>query len=84
MKFIEQIIDVIYNYCTDFIISLANITGLSYYDINFYIFCIFYPALFIFSILFYSYQKNKRENYPERIGRLDTIVINLLRFISGY
>lgn len=37
----------IYVYCTDFIVNLANITGLSYYEINALIFCLVYP-LFTF------------------------------------
>ncbi len=47
----------IYNYCTDFVINLANITGLSYYEINFIIFIILYPAALIFSFLFFILQK---------------------------
>ena len=47
MEYIEKIGTVIYAYCTDFIINLANISGLSYYEINALIFCFIYP----FSIL---------------------------------
>lgn len=29
-----NLVDFVYNYCTDYIINLANLTGLSYYEIN--------------------------------------------------
>lgn len=41
----------LYVYCTDFVINLANIFELSYYEINAIIFCIIYPA-FIFGFFF--------------------------------
>jgi hypothetical protein len=48
---------VLYAYCTDFIINLANITGSSYYEVNFVIFIIIYPLLLIMSITIYIMQK---------------------------
>jgi hypothetical protein len=44
---IFKLISILYNYCTDFVINLANYTKLSYYEINFILFCIVYPALII-------------------------------------
>jgi hypothetical protein len=41
----------VYNYCTDFVINLANIFNLSYYEINFILFVILYPLL-VFSVVF--------------------------------
>ena len=35
----------IYVYCTDFTINLANLTGTSYYEINFFFFCVLFPIL---------------------------------------
>lgn len=49
----------IYAYCTDFIINLANIFDLSYYEINFIIFCLVYPILIVGSIGLCSIQKNR-------------------------
>lgn len=46
-----------YMYCTDFIINLANILDLSYYEVNFIIFCILYPALIFGSIGLYILQR---------------------------
>lgn len=36
-----------YVYCTDFTINLANLTGTSYYEVNFFFFCVLYPLLLI-------------------------------------
>ncbi len=47
----------IYSYCTDFVINLANILNLSYYEINFIVFCILYPLLIIVSLGFHIRQK---------------------------
>ena len=47
----------LYAYCTDFIINLANITGLSYYEVNFIIFIIIYPLLLIITPTLYVIQK---------------------------
>jgi hypothetical protein len=62
----NQVIYFIYNYCTDFVINLANITHLSYYEINFILFCILYPLLAIGLSLLLIIQKIK-------IGRLQKI-----------
>ena len=37
----------LYNYCTDLVINLANISNLSYYEVNFILFFILYPLLII-------------------------------------
>jgi hypothetical protein len=47
----------LYAYCTDFIINLANITGLSYYEVNFVIFIVIYPLLVIITPTFFVIQK---------------------------
>ncbi len=47
----------VYAYCTDFIINLANILHLSYYEMNFIIFCLLYPILIFSSIGLYIIQK---------------------------
>ena len=41
----------IYVYCTDFVINLANLSGLSYYEINALIFCVLWPLLTLILIL---------------------------------
>jgi hypothetical protein len=47
----------LYAYCTDFIINLANIFNLSYYEINFIIFCLLYPVLVFGSFSLYIIQR---------------------------
>ncbi len=40
-----DLITQLYIYCTDFTIAWANLLGVSYYDVNAMIFCIFLPLL---------------------------------------
>ena len=56
MDHIEFIGGFIYAYCTDFVINLANIFNLSYYEINAIIFCVIWPLLTIVLILFNIYK----------------------------
>lgn len=42
-----DIINSLFVYCTDFIINIANILSLSYYEINLIVFCLLYPLLII-------------------------------------
>lgn len=55
----EYLVKVIYVYCTDFIINLANIFDLSYYEINTLIFCILYPILLISLTVIYMLQRKR-------------------------
>ncbi len=50
LLFMGNMVTQVYFYCTNFIINLANLLGLSYYEINFFIFCVIYPFL-LFSLL---------------------------------
>ncbi len=56
MALIQQIVAFLYVYCTDFIINLANILGVSYYEVNTMLFCIFYPLLIILSVSIYVFK----------------------------
>jgi hypothetical protein len=47
----------LYNYCTDLVINLANISNLSYYEVNFILFIILYPLLIIGTGLIFLIQK---------------------------
>ncbi len=58
-EFLTNFIAKLYFYCTDFIINLANILGLSYYEINFFIFCVVYPTLLLGLIFTFFIQKNR-------------------------
>lgn len=59
MNIVNYIFDQIYAYCTDFIINLSNIFGLSYYEINFIIFILLYPILLLAAPTIYLIQKRK-------------------------
>lgn len=54
----------LYTYCTDFIINLANITGLSYYELNFVIFIVLYPLLLFVAPRVYIIQKSGLRHHP--------------------
>lgn len=41
------LIEWLYTYCTQFIIHFANWTDTSYYEVNFFLFIVLYPALII-------------------------------------
>ncbi len=47
----------IYVYCTDFIINIANILSITYYDVNAMIFCILWPTVTVILTLIYIIQK---------------------------
>ncbi len=51
-----QLVRWIYIYCTDFMINLANLMHLSYYETNFFLFCIIFPAMLVASSAFYIFQ----------------------------
>lgn len=55
----EDLIKKVYVYCTDFIINLANILDLSYYEVNTFIFCILYPITIIGLIVIYLIQRRR-------------------------
>jgi hypothetical protein len=57
----------LYAYCTDFIINLANITELSYYELNFIIFILLYPLLLFVFLIVYLYQKLRLRSYRKKL-----------------
>lgn len=68
MDRLMDIVNFVYAYCADFVINLANILGLSYYEINTLIFVILYPllvvgltCLFIIQVLRLRYWKKKTQ-----------------------
>lgn len=54
-----EVIKFIYAYCTDFVINLANILNLSYYEVNLIVFCILYPLMTIGLIFIFFIQKRR-------------------------
>lgn len=66
MKMIIEWVISLYIYCTDFIINLANLFNLSYYEVNFWIFIIIYPTLLFASMLVYFIQSNRLKNHLKK------------------
>ena len=66
MNYLMELVNFVFAYCTDFIINLSNIFNLSYYEINFIMFCVLYPVLIIGSIGIYIFQKMKLKRLKEQ------------------
>ena len=49
----------LYGYCTDFCINLANLIGLSYYEVNTVVFCVLFPAATMGLMLVYLVQRTR-------------------------
>ena len=62
MDNLTDFLSFIFSYCTDFVINLANIFNLSYYEVNFVLFCMVYPILIFGSIGTYIMQKQRLRN----------------------
>ncbi len=63
-----DIINFIYSYCTDFVMNLANMLGLSYYEVNAFVFVILYPLILIGLFLLFVIQ-NFRLKYWKRVAQ---------------
>ncbi len=64
METIVTLFKLVYVYCTDFLINISNIFGISYYETNLFVFCFLYPFLCIFLPIFYIWlrvKNNKNE-----------------------
>jgi len=57
LSLLQKIGIMLYVYCTDFTINMANILGLSYYEINAFIFCILWPVITLSLILIFVFLK---------------------------
>ena len=68
-------------YCTDFIINCANILNLSYYEINFILFCLLYPALLLGAMLTYGIQRRRLRNKMDALYRKNIQEIKKRPFI---
>jgi len=64
----EALIKSLYVYCTDFIIHLAHLFSLSYYEVNFIIFCIIYPLFLVGSFSLYMIQLRRLRQYM-KVGK---------------
>ena len=72
----------LYNYCTDFIINVANLLGLSYYEVNAFVFCLLYPLLIFVLVSIFIFQKRKLKQL--RLESMSCIFIVIsLSFLSS-
>ena len=55
----KDFLNFLYAYCTDFIINLANLSGLSYYEINAFFFCFLFPFLTVILGILLLIQKRR-------------------------
>lgn len=69
IKTLEGIVSYIYVYCTDFVINVANLTGLSYVEVNAFIFCIVWP-MFTFVLLGNVFFLKKKFKRLKRINKV--------------
>lgn len=67
MNQLFELVNWVYNYCTDFVINLANILNLSYYEINFILFIIVYPALVVGIGFLYLIQKSRLTYWQRKL-----------------
>lgn len=59
MDKMTELVNLLYVYCTDFIISLANLLYLSYYEVNTLFFCIVYPLVLVLLLVVFFWQKSR-------------------------
>ena len=64
---LTNIVIQLYLYCTDFTINLANLTNTSYYEVNFFFFCVLYPFLLIVLPITAMYLKLKLRELKQQI-----------------
>lgn len=57
MNDLEALGAFVYGYCTDFVINLANLLGLSYYEVNALLFVFLWPLLTVVLLLIFAKQE---------------------------
>ncbi|MFD2514219.1 hypothetical protein ACFSRY_10100 [Pontibacter locisalis] len=65
VKILTYLVELVFNYCTDFMINLANLTHLSYYEVNALIFCLIWPLLTAGLLLLLFVQKVRLRQYKK-------------------
>ena len=73
MELLEKIGIYVYVYCTDFVINLANLLGLSYYEINTLFFIIIWPVITLGLILVYFVQVLRLKKKRSRLNKADKL-----------
>ena len=55
-EIVSYAVKLVFTYCTDFMINLANLTGLSYYEVNALLFCLTWPVLTVALLMLFIVQ----------------------------
>ena len=74
MEQLEKIGIYVYVYCTDFVINLANLMGLSYYEMNTLFFIIVWPVITLVLIIVYFVQVLRFKRIRSRLNRVRQVV----------
>lgn len=61
-----ELVNLVYVYCTDFIISLANLFDSSYYEMNTLFFCVVYPLGLVLLLVIFAWQKSRLKKLQKR------------------
>lgn len=73
MDFLFKMAGSLYAYCTDFTINAANMLGLSYFEINAFLFVILWPAVTVILLISYLILKIRLNNKKSEIQKLNSI-----------
>lgn len=73
VDFVSSVGGSFYVYCTDFTINLANLTGTSYYEVNFFFFCVLYPLLLLGLPITAVVLKAKHDKLKHQLSTAKTI-----------
>lgn len=69
-KAINIMVDITYDLCVMYLMQLAQYTGLTYREVNFVVFMVVLPGIFLimFSIIIFQYNNIKRLKANNKIG----------------
>ncbi len=67
--------NLIYSYYNGFVINVANVLHLSYYEINFILFGLLYPVLILGSFGFYLFQRGRLKKIEKQNNSTKTSCI---------
>lgn len=59
MNLLSELLQGVYAYLTEFIINLANLLNLSYYEVNFALFCLGFPIVTLVLVARILWQKKR-------------------------
>jgi hypothetical protein len=66
IEFLTKLVHLVFVYCTDFMINLGNLLGLSYYEVNALFFCLLWPLITIILFLLYGIQRYRLKRWKHK------------------